>query len=83
MTSETWPAELKRPPMCPKCARAALGTLIAGRQAAIQEGDTDSAEKIGGSIRRMLTWRYPCAEPDLPPVVSLGEIMVYQRERSR
>ena len=69
--------------MCPKCAQAALDSLVAKRQTAVTEGDRATVEALGQQITRMLGWRYPCAEPDLPPVVSLGEIMVYQRERSR
>jgi len=82
MTSKAWPEALKRPPMCPKCAQATLDALIARRQAADAEGDRATVDDLGRQINRMLGWRYPCAEPDLPPVVSLGEIVVYQRERS-
>ena len=74
---------IKRPPMCPKCAQAALDSLVAKRQTAVTEGDRATVEALGQQITRMLGWRYPCAEPDLPPVVSLGQIVVYQRERSR
>jgi len=83
MTSRAWPEALKRPPMCPECAQAALDSLIARRQAADAEGDRATVEALGQQISRMLGWRYPCAEPDLPPVVSLGQIVVYQREGRR
>ena len=82
MTSETWPAHLKRPPMCPKCAQATLDALIARRQAADAEGDRATVDDLGRQINRMLGWRYPCAEPDLPPVVSLGEIVAYGKRVS-
>jgi hypothetical protein len=66
---------LKRPPMCPTCAQAALGSLVQKRQAAASEGDRPGAAALDQQITRMLSWSYPCREPGLPPTITLGEIV--------
>ena len=70
---------LKRPPMCPGCAQAALASLVEKRQQAASEGDRPGTAALDQQISRMLGWRYPCDSPGWPPVVSLGEIMTYKR----
>lgn len=72
---------LKRPPMCPTCAQKALGSLVEKRQAADADGDRAATVALDQQIVRMLSWQYQCAEPGLPPVVTLGEIVAHQRER--
>ena len=66
---------LKRPPMCPVCAQAALKSLVAKRQQAASEGDRPGAAALDQQITRMMSWRYPCREPGLPSVITLGEIV--------
>jgi len=83
MTGRAWPKDLERPPMCPGCAQATLDTLIARRQKAEAEGDRGMVETLGQEIGRMLTWRFPCAEPGWPSVVTLGQVVVYEEKKTR
>jgi len=66
---------MTRPPMCPVCAQAALKSLVTKRQAAASEGDRPGAAALDQQIGRMLSWSYPCREPGLPPMITLGEIV--------
>jgi hypothetical protein len=66
--------------MCPVCAQKALGSLVEKRQQADSEGDRAAAVALDQQITRMLSWQYPCREPGLPPVISLGEIVTLRED---
>lgn len=66
---------LARPPMCPRCAQAALRSLVKKREQAVSDGDAAGMAALDQQIGTMLRWEYPCDSPGLPPVVTLGQIV--------